>query len=101
MDLQMPGLDGIGALQELRHEPDLAGLPVIALTAYAMRGDREQFLAAGFDAYVSKPIEAGVLWAQVQELLRRKPPRGSSEATSELAQAAPLLKAMYHRRTHP
>src|SRR5438552_12638027 len=48
MDVQMPRLDGIGALQRMRHEPGLASIPVIALTAYAMQGDREQFLAAGF-----------------------------------------------------
>jgi two-component system, cell cycle response regulator DivK len=71
MDVQMPRLDGVGALQRMRREPGLASIPVIALTAYAMRGDREQFLAAGFDGYLSKPIEARALWGQVQTLLRR------------------------------
>src|SRR4051812_36999661 len=51
MDVQMPRLDGIDALHRLRHDPILASIPVIALTAYAMCGDKEQFLAAGFDSY--------------------------------------------------
>jgi len=69
MDIQMPHLDGVGALQRLRREPDRAGIPVIALTAYAMRGDREQFLSAGFDSYLSKPIDARSLWTQVEQML--------------------------------
>ncbi len=69
MDVQMPLLNGVGALQKLRREPGLAAIPVIALTAYAMCGDKEDFLAAGFDSYVSKPIEPSTLWRQVRELL--------------------------------
>ena len=70
MDVQMPRLGGVGALERLRREPGLASTPVIALTAYAMRGDRERLLAVGFDGYLSKPIEARTLWSQVETLFR-------------------------------
>jgi two-component system, cell cycle response regulator DivK len=55
MDIQLPGMDGVAALQQLREAGNEA--PVVALTAQAMQGDREGFLAAGFDAYISKPID--------------------------------------------
>lgn len=68
LDVQMPGLDGYAVLDRLRADPQLARLPVIALTAYAMRGDRERALAAGFDGYVSKPIDFPQLRAEIDRL---------------------------------
>jgi len=56
LDISLPGMDGLAVLRALRADPALRALPVIALTAHAMRGDRERFLADGFDDYVSKPI---------------------------------------------
>jgi two-component system, cell cycle response regulator DivK len=56
MDIQLPDLDGVEALGRLRADPRTARIPVLALTAQAMRGDRERFLAAGFDGYLSKPV---------------------------------------------
>ncbi len=56
LDISLPGLDGVAVLARLRADPRLARVPVIALTAHALDGDRERLLAAGFDDYVSKPI---------------------------------------------
>jgi CheY-like chemotaxis protein len=57
LDIQLPGMDGYTTLQRLRAMPAAAETPVVALTAQAMEGDRESFLAAGFDGYISKPID--------------------------------------------
>lgn len=56
MDIQMPGMDGMTAGSILKGDPATRGLKIIALTSFAMRGDLEKFLAAGFDGYLSKPI---------------------------------------------
>jgi two-component system cell cycle response regulator DivK len=66
MDIQLPGIDGVGALGRLRADERTASIPVLALTAQAMRGDRERFLAAGFDGYISKPIDVVDFVATVQ-----------------------------------
>lgn len=71
LDLQMPVLDGFGALAELRGDGSLAATPIMALTASAMEGDRERALAAGFDSYVSKPIPLAKLREEVRRLLER------------------------------
>lgn len=57
MDIQLPDMDGREALALLRADPRTAAIPVIAVTAFAMSGDRERFLDAGFDDYVTKPID--------------------------------------------
>ena len=57
MDIQLPDIDGIEALARLRTDARTASIPVVALTAQAMQGDRERFLDAGFDAYISKPVD--------------------------------------------
>jgi two-component system cell cycle response regulator DivK len=57
MDIQLPDIDGVEALGRLRANERTASIPVVALTAQAMQGDRERFLAAGFDGYVSKPVD--------------------------------------------
>ncbi len=56
LDISLPGMDGCEVLRRLRADEALRGLPVIALTAHAMAGDRERYLATGFDHYVTKPI---------------------------------------------
>jgi two-component system cell cycle response regulator DivK len=57
MDIQLPDMDGGSALASLRAHPVTSGIPVVAVTAYAMKGDRERLLAQGFDGYISKPID--------------------------------------------
>ncbi len=56
LDISLPEMDGTEVLAAIRRQELLAGIPVVALTAHAMVGDRERFLAAGFDHYISKPI---------------------------------------------
>ena len=56
MDISLPGMSGVEVLERMRAERRLSRVPVVALTAHAMTGDRESYLAAGFDDYVSKPI---------------------------------------------
>ncbi len=70
-DVQMPELDGYAVIQSLRQDARFTKLPVIALTAYAMRGDKEKTLAAGFDSHQSKPIEFESLKADIERLLAR------------------------------
>ena len=66
MDIQLPDFDGIEALGRLRADERTAALPVLALTAQAMEGDRERFLAAGFDGYLSKPVNVADFVATVR-----------------------------------
>jgi two-component system, cell cycle response regulator DivK len=66
MDIQLPDIDGIEALGRLRADARTAAVPVLALTAQAMEGDRERFLAAGFDGYLSKPVNVPDLVASVE-----------------------------------
>jgi two-component system cell cycle response regulator DivK len=71
MDIQLPGMDGITALKRLREDPVTRGIRVMAVTASAMTQDRQTILAAGFDAYQSKPINVKGFLEAVQELLAR------------------------------
>lgn len=70
MDLQLPGIDGHEALSRLRRDQRTSDIPVVALTAFAMREDRERALAAGFDGYLHKPIDVRRFPDQVREHLR-------------------------------
>jgi CheY-like chemotaxis protein len=70
LDISLPGMDGNEILQRIRADVGLRQLPVIALTAHAMAGDREKFLAAGFDDYITKPIvDETVLFSSIKRLL--------------------------------
>jgi len=69
MDVQLPGMDGVTALDRLRGDPETSGIRVVALTAFAMRSDRERFLAAGFDGYLEKPIDVASFPRQIEALL--------------------------------
>lgn len=69
MDMQMPGMDGYSVVRELRQRPDMATLPVIAVTASSMPGDREQTLQAGCTDYIAKPISPRDLLSLVEQYL--------------------------------
>jgi CheY-like chemotaxis protein len=69
LDVDMPGLDGLAVVKKIREGSAFADLPVVAVTAFAMEGDREKGMAVGFTAYLTKPIRAAILRQQVQQLL--------------------------------
>jgi CheY-like chemotaxis protein len=69
MDVQLPGQDGLALTRQLKADPATASIPIVALTAHAMAGDREQALAAGCCGYISKPIDTRTLGDQVREFL--------------------------------
>ena len=66
MDIRLTGIDGVAALHRLREDERTASTPVVALTAQAMEGDRERFLEAGFDEYISKPVDVREFLAVVR-----------------------------------
>jgi CheY-like chemotaxis protein len=72
LDISLPGMDGVAVLREIRADAGLRDLPVIALTAHAMAGDREKYTAFGFDDYVTKPIvDEEILLSAINRLLAR------------------------------
>ena len=71
MDVQLPGMDGVEALGRLRADPLTADIPVVALTAFAMKDDRDRLLSVGFDAYLEKPLNVREFPSQVAAVLRR------------------------------
>lgn len=71
MDIQMPDLDGFAALGELRKDPRFSTVPVLALTAFAMKGDCEKALAAGFEGYVTKPVDIAALRKRIGGMLSK------------------------------
>jgi two-component system cell cycle response regulator DivK len=70
MDIRLPDIEGTVAVGRLKAEPRTAGIPVLALTSFAMKGDRERFLAAGFDGYLEKPIDVRQFPEQVRAFCR-------------------------------
>src|SRR5512143_195419 len=71
MDINMPDIDGYTLATRIRSMPRYAGLPILAMTANVMRGDRERSLAAGCDGYIQKPIDIDILSMQLERYLRR------------------------------
>jgi two-component system, cell cycle response regulator DivK len=72
MDLQLPGIDGTQALRQLRDHPRTRDVPVVAVTAFAMKDDRDRAFRAGFDGYLEKPISVRALPEQVRDFLAGK-----------------------------
>jgi two-component system cell cycle response regulator len=85
-DLQLPKLDGFGVARGIRQDRRLAHLPLVAVTAYAMRGDRDQVLAAGFNGYLTKPITPEDFVGQVESFLG---PQGQGQVSSPQLAVAP------------
>jgi len=73
MDIQLPGMDGLELTRKLKADPATREAVILAITAYAMKGDEEKALAAGCDGYISKPIDTRKFPAVVRRYLARKP----------------------------
>jgi two-component system, cell cycle response regulator DivK len=69
MDVQLPGQDGLALTRELKADPKSSGIPIVALTAHAMNGDRELALEAGCAGYIAKPIDTRTFAGQVRQFL--------------------------------
>ena len=107
-DVNLPGMDGFAVLSELKGDPALAGVPILAVTALAMTGDREKVLAAGFDGYISKPIEPESFVAELEAFLTTAPasapppaavPAAAPPVTATVANAAPAATPDASART--
>lgn len=70
LDIQLPGMDGYAVASALKNKPQLKHIPIIAVTSYAMSGDREKCLAAGAEGYIEKPINPDTFVAEVERFLR-------------------------------
>lgn len=70
LDIGMPLLDGYAVVRKLRENPRFDSLPVVAVTAYAMQGDREKIMNSGFDGYLSKPVNSASLFQELDRLLQ-------------------------------
>ncbi|MCC7447569.1 MAG: response regulator [Anaerolineae bacterium] len=86
MDINIPGIDGMEATARIKRQPDLKHIPIIALTANAMRGDREKIMAAGCDDYMQKPINNAKLVETVQNYI-------GPAVSQQLQAAAPSLES--------
>ncbi len=75
MDMSLPVLDGWDATKQVKADPATKGIPIIALTAHAMEGDRQKALAAGCDDFDTKPVELNRLLLKIEELLKKFPPK--------------------------
>jgi CheY-like chemotaxis protein len=73
LDIQLPVLDGYAVARELRSNAALAAVPIIAVTSYAMAGDRERILAAGCTGYIEKPIDPDTFMSQIEQYLAAQP----------------------------
>ncbi len=75
MDLQMPVMDGYQAASVIKADPGVSWIPLVAVTAYAMVGDRERIMTAGFDGYLTKPIDPQTFVGELERHLAPSPPR--------------------------
>ena len=80
MDIQLPGMDGLAATMLLKQRPATADIPVVALTAMAMKLDEKKILMAGCDAYIAKPVRYRELYSEIDRLLSRSKPPTNHQA---------------------
>ena len=71
MDIHLPGIDGLSVIREMKNDPQTGAIPILALTAHAMRGDKDRFLEAGCDGYISKPIDVKTFLTSIKSYLRQ------------------------------
>jgi two-component system cell cycle response regulator DivK len=93
LDIGMPVLDGFAVVRRIRENPRFAALPVLAVTAYAMQGDREKILNSGFDGYLSKPVNWTVLEEEINRLLKGRDGRNAALNQSNESHAARRTQA--------
>jgi len=93
LDIGMPVLDGFAVVLRIRENPRFAALPVLAVTAYAMQGDREKILNSGFDGYLSKPVNWTVLEEEINRLLKGRDGRNAALNQSNESHAARRTQA--------
>jgi CheY-like chemotaxis protein len=70
MDIHLPGIDGLSVIREMKSDVRTGAIPILALTAHAMRGDKDRFLDAGCDGYISKPIDVKTFLTSIRSYLR-------------------------------
>ena len=97
MDMQMPDMDGLAATAEIRAREALRGLPVIAMTAHAMKGDRERFLAAGMDDYIRKPVRIDEVLSVIARFARSRPKGEEKPESCEAREARESQEAREDR----
>ncbi len=78
LDIQLPGMDGYTVAHQLKNDPRLSVIPIVAVTSYAMVGDREKCLAAGADGYIEKPIDPDTFIAEVERFMKVPPTEEAS-----------------------
>jgi CheY-like chemotaxis protein len=79
LDIQLPEMDGYTVAKELRNNPELADVPIVAVTSYAMIGDRERIIDAGCTGYIEKPINPDTFISQIEEYLQPHPSKKEGE----------------------
>ncbi|HXM20857.1 MAG TPA: response regulator [Terriglobales bacterium] len=93
LDIGLPLLDGFGVVRKIRESPRLAALPVVAVTAYAMQGDRENILNSRFDGYLSKPVNSRSLAEELDRLLNKRADQDVSQSQASGSQPSGKAQA--------
>jgi two-component system cell cycle response regulator DivK len=86
MDIQMPKMNGVEAIKKIRKITELKNIPILALTAFAMKGDRERFLSEGFNDYIQKPFRIDELIEKIQKYLNVFEPNMEKDIRNEKSQ---------------